>query len=67
MTKIHTLAFDEQEIHALEVILSCVDANKLVNTSAMALSLHRLKLSDIFLTIEKMQDYIQTNIKRDDE
>ncbi|MDH4127760.1 MAG: hypothetical protein OEV44_03330 [Spirochaetota bacterium] len=61
------LDFNENEVHALEIILSCVDSTKLANTNSLALSLHHLKLSDIFLTLEKLQDYIKKNIKREDE
>ncbi|MDH5682200.1 MAG: hypothetical protein OEZ36_11470 [Spirochaetota bacterium] len=67
MEKTYRLSLTEDEIHALEVILSCVDATKLVSTNTMALSLHRLKFSDIFLTLEKIQSFIKEHIKREDE
>lgn len=67
MDREYHLSLTEDELHALEVILSCVDSGKLVDTNALALSLHHLKLSDIFLTIEKLQDFISDNIKRDGE
>lgn len=67
MERDYNLRLTEDELHALEVILSCINSEKLVNTNALTLSLHHLKLSDIFLTLEKLQDFIAENIKRDGE
>jgi len=67
MERSFQLNLNEQEIHALEVILSCVDPLKLVNTNSLTLSLHHLKLSNIFITLEKIQEFIKDNIKREDE
>ncbi len=61
------LLLSEKEVHALEVILSSIDTAKLVNNNSLALSTHSLKYSDIFLTVEKIQDFIKDHIKREDE
>ncbi len=63
----YKLLLTEKEVHALEVILSSIDASKLVTDNRLALSMHSLKYSDIFLTIEKIQDFIKEHIKREDE
>ncbi|HEO65034.1 MAG TPA: hypothetical protein ENI73_04090 [Spirochaetes bacterium] len=65
--KSYKLLLNEKEVHALEVILSSMDASKLVTDNKLALSMHNLKYSDIFLTVEKIQDFIKKHIKREDE
>lgn len=63
----YQLQLDEKELQALEVIMCSVDLNKIVNTNELALSVHQIKLSDLFLTLEKIKDFIHTNLKREDE
>ncbi len=67
MDKLYNISFTEEELHSLEVILSCVDYTKLVNTNKMALSMHHIKLSNIFLTLEKLKGFIQEKLSIDDE
>ncbi len=67
MERSFRLELTEEEIHALEIIISCIDSGKLANTNSLALSLHKIKLSNIFLTLEKIQEFIKMHIKRDDE
>ena len=61
------IKLSESELHALEIIIGCIDITKIVNTNTLALSLHHLKLSDIFLTVEKLQEFVKESIKREDE
>ena len=61
------LILSEKELRALEMIISCADETKMASSSKLALSMHKLKISDVFLALEKITDFIQENLKRDGE